>query len=862
MGQSHVKSPLKNMLVAWVWGITLGVVSGGVAGAQAADPDLNNDGVVNILDISLVGSCFGQDLSTNPQCQVADTDGDGDVDSDDLNFVVGSFGQTFPTGEDQTPPVVTITDPLDGVEITSATITVNGIIDDPTASVAVNGVAGTVVNGTYSVVNVPLQEGLNTLTATATDPAGNEGTASVVVTRDTNPPNPPTVFGVTSPTRLSFQSLAGEAEPASRIDIAGAQEAVSVQTFANGLFMLNLPLEPNSINELSLTATDAAGNSSAPTEVSIVQSEDLPLPSIGEATIVSIVAGNNQEGMVGEPLPLPLEVLVTDPAGSPVAGEVVTFRVVMGGGAFAGASKVDVETDGAGKASASLTLGLEAGLVMVLANFPGNQNMSPEFMVTALAPAPLAETRLSGVVLTVEMRAIPGVTVIFEGREANEGIRLETRTDETGAFAFFDVPPGNRQGLLVHGDTATLADGPYAELVFEIDVLPGQGNRTGRQGGRGGPIFLPRIPPGVEIPLDAAGVVLEDRVVELATEAGPIVLEVPKGTHITLPAGAEPRIALLRVPVTRLPMPLPEGQFSRTVIAVAPAAAVFNPPLPISFPNLDGVPPGSQVRLISFDHAAAQFVEVGPATVSADGQRVESDPGVGIRVGAWHATPPQPRAVATTVCAQLPDVKFPNAQVEELACECWAESARPATPMGGRVVCAGNVPVEPINTVGIQGDPSSIQCICSFPIDVEITRPAEGDLFAPEDLFLVQGTVTGADAVQVTVNGTQVDATVRGTSWTAGITLPATPGEVTIMASASTGGVSDADSVMVKVVKVDLQMQGLPEEDQPQPHEENPGAFVVLNSDDDNSNNKVDKDEVPVEPSTTVTVARENDLVP
>ena len=91
-------------------GLLLGAAG---ARAQAPDPDLNNDGIVNILDISLVGSCIGQDLATNPRCQAADTDGDGDVDFDDLNFVVASFGQSgFPVGEEDTiPPEVTITAP-------------------------------------------------------------------------------------------------------------------------------------------------------------------------------------------------------------------------------------------------------------------------------------------------------------------------------------------------------------------------------------------------------------------------------------------------------------------------------------------------------------------------------------------------------------------------------------------------------------------------------------------------------------------------------------------------------------------------------------------------------------------------------
>ena len=70
-----------------------------LAWAQAPDPDLNNDGTVNIFDASIVGSCFGLDLASNPQCLCADTDGNGVIDMVDVNFVTSAFGQSgFPIG--------------------------------------------------------------------------------------------------------------------------------------------------------------------------------------------------------------------------------------------------------------------------------------------------------------------------------------------------------------------------------------------------------------------------------------------------------------------------------------------------------------------------------------------------------------------------------------------------------------------------------------------------------------------------------------------------------------------------------------------------------------------------------------------
>ena len=63
-------------------------------------PDANNDGIVNILDVTLVAGCDGVDPSIDPACTAADVDSDGDVDSADLDLVIASFGNRLRiTGE-------------------------------------------------------------------------------------------------------------------------------------------------------------------------------------------------------------------------------------------------------------------------------------------------------------------------------------------------------------------------------------------------------------------------------------------------------------------------------------------------------------------------------------------------------------------------------------------------------------------------------------------------------------------------------------------------------------------------------------------------------------------------------------------
>lgn len=67
------------------------------------------------------------------------------------------------------------------------TITVAGTVDDPAATVAINGATATLSSENFSA-SVTLSEGNNTITATATDPAGNSASASVTVALDTVPP--------------------------------------------------------------------------------------------------------------------------------------------------------------------------------------------------------------------------------------------------------------------------------------------------------------------------------------------------------------------------------------------------------------------------------------------------------------------------------------------------------------------------------------------------------------------------------------------------------------------------------------------------------------------------------------------------
>ena len=86
----------------------------------------------------------------------------------------------------------------------------------------------------------------------------------------------------------------------------------------------------------------------------------------------------------------------------------------------------------------------------------------------------------------------------------------------------------------------------------------------------------------------------------------------------------------------KVPMPPNFGQQPRFVITIQPGGAHFDPPARVTFPNVDGLAPGQVTELYSFDHDLARFVGIGPGTVTGDGTRIVSDPGVGIAKAGWH----------------------------------------------------------------------------------------------------------------------------------------------------------------------------------------------------------------------------------
>ncbi len=166
-----------------------------------------------------------------------------------------------PPPGDTVPPLVSLDSPPDGAVVGASPVEVTGEVDDPAAAVEVNAVAATLTPlgaGARFTAQVPLAEGPNRVTATATDPAGNAASIGVTVTLDTVPPAPsvtaPADGSAVGASPLPVTVAVVDATPVT-VTIGGAPATAGT----GGIFTASVPLVEGP-NTIPVVATDGAGN--------------------------------------------------------------------------------------------------------------------------------------------------------------------------------------------------------------------------------------------------------------------------------------------------------------------------------------------------------------------------------------------------------------------------------------------------------------------------------------------------------------------------------------------------------------------------------------------------------------------------
>lgn len=634
---------------------------------------------------------------------------------------------------DSTPPHIAIISPPDGYRTTESTITVTGIINDivrgtvneSQGNVLVNGLNAEVSNRNFIVESVPLQAGANTITAAGSDQWGNTKSSGITVTLDTSAKK---VIKIVSGNNQS--SLVGST----------LSEPLLVSVLNNGN-----PVEGATVifkiteNNGSLTSGNSTGRSVATTTGSNGQSQavltlgtwagsgnnkvEVSATGIESNVIftesglpknpasIYVAQGGQQRGAVSQLLPEPLVAYITDEGHNPLENVSVIFKAVEGGGLFTnGLDSITVNSDSDGRATTSFILGPNAGndSNVIEATFTGNTKSSATFNATGLIPGDPGATKITGVVLDNSNKPIPNVTMRVEGTTR------EAKTDTNGQFIINSVPVGPVH-LIADGSTG---GNPgileYPTLMYELTTIAGADNTVGM------PIYL------VPIDLSNAKQVGGNEDVTYTIPDVPGFSFTVKANSVTFPDGRKQGyISLTQVHADKVPMVPQIGQQPNFIVTIQPPGTVFDPPAPITIPNIDGLSPGEKTSLYSFDHDLGVFVSIGTGTVSEDGTVINSDPGVGVVKAGWHSGG--------------------NPNPTGNACNC-----------GDCQTCLGNSCIPDISRNGMcasQSSSGSNSMIC------------QGGVARPVEITMVKALVNGRryDVVTSQPGGTPVDFTATAT---------------------------------------------------------------------------------------------------
>jgi RHS repeat-associated protein len=161
---------------------------------------------------------------------------------------------------DTVPPELTVIEPSDNFVTNDTSITVWGTITDSTGeTVTVNGLNVPVDPDTFRTT-VHLFEGTNAITIIATDGAGNTTTVSKSVRRYTTPP----AITIQSPndgTQTGDSSIVINGRISDSTDVTLKINGNAVVVNSDGSFSCSISLI-DGVNQITISATDAAGNTS------------------------------------------------------------------------------------------------------------------------------------------------------------------------------------------------------------------------------------------------------------------------------------------------------------------------------------------------------------------------------------------------------------------------------------------------------------------------------------------------------------------------------------------------------------------------------------------------------------------------
>ena len=416
--------------------------------------------------------------------------------TDEAGNVSPISGSMTVTVDSSVPDTPVITSVADNAGPVTGNITAGGSSNDNTPTVTGSGEDGTTVilysngievgrglvtNGSWTITTPALNDGSTTLTVAALDAAGNvsEAGSDFVYTIDTVPPAIPQLLEITDSTlangalyaNSSTPTLTGTGEPLSTITVLVDGNPVGeVQVSAEGQWALPIPAGTplsDASHTFTVVASDAAGNTSQSTPVSLIVDTQAP----GAPVVTSIVSG-------GTPL-----------TGTAEAGSVITVtgpgNVVLGTGVTNAQGQFSVALTP--PQSDAVTLSLTASDVAGNTSLPGSYDVpaTPALPDVPVIDAIVDDNGTGGGVNvkggssndatpTLTGTAIPGSLVTVYLDDSTTALGTVTADATTGAWSF-PIATALAEGNHSFSVTATVGaetSGQSPGATVNIDLTP------------------------------------------------------------------------------------------------------------------------------------------------------------------------------------------------------------------------------------------------------------------------------------------------------------------------------------------------------------------------------------------------------
>ncbi len=413
------------------------------------------------------------------------------------NVSVPTAGKT-PADADTTAPDAPVITGVTGNSTDGYTVTGTA---EAGAKVEIKDSTGTVIgtatadgSGNYSVT-LPASVGPNAdITATATDAAGNVSAPTAGKTpadpKDTTAPNAPTITNVSGNSTKGYV-VTGKAEAGSTVKIKNASDTVigSAVADSSGNYSVTLPGSVGPNADITATATDVAGNVSAPTAGKTPADPKEPTDSTApDAPTITGVTGDSTKGYVvtgkaESGSTVKIKNAAGTVIGSAVADSSGNYSVTLPGSVGPNADITATATDASGNVSAPTA---------------GKTPADPKDTTAPDSPKVTDVTKNPDGGYDVGGTAEPGSTVTIT--DGNGNVVGSGKTDDSGHF-HITLPAGSVKPGDVLNITATDAAGnESAPSHFQIPsntVVPVTFGGSGGQYSNGLPAYYAK---GVTLP--------------------------------------------------------------------------------------------------------------------------------------------------------------------------------------------------------------------------------------------------------------------------------------------------------------------------------------------------------------------------